>query len=148
MKLTKIKTATQKGFTLIELMITVAIVAILAAVALPAYQDYTIRAQVSEGFQLANGIQTGIAEYYAQNGSYPATNATLGQASVAGKYVSAVTSAANVVTVAYGGPQANTNIPAGATVTFTANDPGTGALVWTCAIGGTMQQKYVPSSCK
>ena len=66
----------QKGFTLIELMIVVAIIGILAAIAIPAYQDYTIRAQVTEGLSLAGGVQTAVADYYAQKGTYPAANVT------------------------------------------------------------------------
>ncbi len=61
----------QKGFTLIELMIVIAIIGILAAIAIPAYQDYTIRAQVTEGLNLAGALKAGIAEFYAQNGSWP-----------------------------------------------------------------------------
>ncbi len=66
------KTA-QKGFTLIELMIVVAIIGILAAIAIPAYQDYTIRSQVTEGMNLASAVETGVAEYYANTGSWPGT---------------------------------------------------------------------------
>src|SRR3569832_868627 len=87
----------QKGFTLIELMIVVAIIGILAAIAIPAYQDYTIRSQVTEGLNLAGAVKAEIAEYYAQNGSWPTalgTGAgTLGHTATEipeGKYVSSV----------------------------------------------------------
>ena len=73
----------QKGFTLIELMIVVAIIGILAAIAIPAYQDYTIRAQVTEGLTLASDIKAGVAEYMAQTGSWPADLAEAGVSSVA-----------------------------------------------------------------
>jgi type IV pilus assembly protein PilA len=66
----------QKGFTLIELMIVIAIIGILAAIAIPAYQNYTIRSQVTEGLSLADGWKTSISEYYAQNGSFPTTSTT------------------------------------------------------------------------
>ena len=84
----------QKGFTLIELMIVVAIIGILAAIAIPAYQNYTIRAQVTEGLSLADGWKTGISEYYAQNGTFPTTAqlTTAGLQASTGKYVSSVTS--------------------------------------------------------
>src|SRR5271156_2242393 len=89
----------QKGFTLIELMIVIAIIGILAAIAIPAYQNYTIRAQVTEGLSLAAGWKTAISEYYAQNGAFPTGSTTAaagaaGSVSVtgasSGKYVSAV----------------------------------------------------------
>ena len=87
----------QKGFTLIELMIVVAIIAILAAIAIPAYQDYLIRAQVSEGAVLTDGAKTAMSEYYSNTGDFPTAggtaNATVGLAtnvSIAGKYVSQV----------------------------------------------------------
>src|SRR5580698_9766883 len=106
----------QKGFTLIELMIVIAIIGILAAIAIPAYQNYTIRSQVTEGLSLADGWKTSISEYYAQNGSFP-SNSTTTAAGVAGdiavsgastgKYVSAVNvSAGGDILVTYSGTQA------------------------------------------
>ena len=81
----------QKGFTLIELMIVVAIIGILAAIAIPAYQDYTVRAQVTEGMNLASPVETGIAEYFANTGSFPRALSSVGiSASPTGKYVPAV----------------------------------------------------------
>ncbi|EMU0394315.1 pilin, partial [Neisseria gonorrhoeae] len=91
----------QKGFTLIELMIVIAIVGILAAVALPAYQDYTARAQVSEAILLAEGQKSAVTEYYLNNGIWPENNGDAGVASSAeikGKYVQSVTVAKGVVT--------------------------------------------------
>ncbi|HFB3006223.1 TPA: pilin, partial [Neisseria gonorrhoeae] len=91
----------QKGFTLIELMIVIAIVGILAAVALPAYQDYTARAQVSEAILLAEGQKSAVTEYYLNNGEWPSDNSAAGVASsssIKGKYVKSVTVAKGVVT--------------------------------------------------
>ncbi|EPI4522726.1 pilin, partial [Neisseria gonorrhoeae] len=91
----------QKGFTLIELMIVIAIVGILAAVALPAYQDYTARAQVSEAILLAEGQKSAVTEYYLNNGEWPKDNDSAGVASsgeIKGKYVQSVTVANGVVT--------------------------------------------------
>ncbi|ENW1824126.1 pilin, partial [Neisseria gonorrhoeae] len=92
----------QKGFTLIELMIVIAIVGILAAVALPAYQDYTARAQVSEAILLAEGQKSAVTEYYLNNGEWPKDNDSAGVASsptdIKGKYVKSVTVAKGVVT--------------------------------------------------
>ncbi|EFF40919.1 fimbrial protein, partial [Neisseria gonorrhoeae F62] len=91
----------QKGFTLIELMIVIAIVGILAAVALPAYQDYTARAQVSEAILLAEGQKSAVTEYYLNNGEWPADNGAAGVASastIKGKYVESVTVTNGVVT--------------------------------------------------
>ncbi|HGM3118913.1 TPA: pilin, partial [Neisseria gonorrhoeae] len=91
----------QKGFTLIELMIVIAIVGILAAVALPAYQDYTARAQVSEAILLAEGQKSAVTEYYLNHGKWPENNASAGVASsdkIKGKYVEKVEVAKGVVT--------------------------------------------------
>ncbi|MGI9725356.1 pilin [Neisseria meningitidis] len=91
----------QKGFTLIELMIVIAIVGILAAVALPAYQDYTARAQVSEAILLAEGQKSAVTEYYLNHGEWPANNSSAGVASSAnikGKYVQSVEVKNGVVT--------------------------------------------------
>ncbi|HGP7430178.1 TPA: pilin [Neisseria gonorrhoeae] len=91
----------QKGFTLIELMIVIAIVGILAAVALPAYQDYTARAQVSEAILLAEGQKSAVTEYYLNHGKWPEDNDKAGVASsdkIKGKYVESVTVAKGVVT--------------------------------------------------
>ncbi|HEZ9163327.1 TPA: pilin, partial [Neisseria gonorrhoeae] len=92
----------QKGFTLIELMIVIAIVGILAAVALPAYQDYTARAQVSEAILLAEGQKSAVTEYYLNNGKWPENNGAAGVAStptdIKGKYVQKVEVNNGVVT--------------------------------------------------
>ncbi|HFA2643463.1 TPA: pilin, partial [Neisseria gonorrhoeae] len=91
----------QKGFTLIELMIVIAIVGILAAVALPAYQDYTARAQVSEAILLAEGQKSAVTEYYLNNGEWPENNTSAGVANpteIKGKYVQSVTVTNGVVT--------------------------------------------------
>ncbi|HGT2488053.1 TPA: pilin, partial [Neisseria gonorrhoeae] len=92
----------QKGFTLIELMIVIAIVGILAAVALPAYQDYTARAQVSEAILLAEGQKSAVTEYYLNNGKWPENNGDAGVASppsdIKGKYVKQVEVKNGVVT--------------------------------------------------
>ncbi|MBH6390646.1 pilin, partial [Neisseria meningitidis] len=92
----------QKGFTLIELMIVIAIVGILAAVALPAYQDYTARAQVSEAILLAEGQKSAVTEYYLNHGTWPSNNTSAGVASTAtdikGKYVKEVKVEKGVIT--------------------------------------------------
>src|SRR5688572_10347294 len=103
----------QKGFTLIELMIVVAIIGILAAIAIPAYQDYTIRAQVTEGLNLAGAVKAGVAESFAQRGSWPANNVEAGldatATNISGKYVDSIAVANGVITITYG-KQANSSI--------------------------------------
>ena len=105
----------QKGFTLIELMIVVAIIGILAAIAIPAYQDYTIRAQVTEGLNLAGAVKASVAETYSQTGAWPANLAALGiNTAPTGKYVSSVAIVnPGVISITYSSAapyQANTNI--------------------------------------
>ncbi len=93
----------QQGFTLIELMIVVAIIGILAAIAIPAYQDYTIRSQVTEGLSLASSVKTGVSEFYAQNGTWPANLAALGiTLAPAGKYVTGLARTNGTITITYG----------------------------------------------
>ncbi|MGH8287757.1 MAG: pilin [Steroidobacteraceae bacterium] len=126
----------QKGFTLIELMIVVAIIGILAAIAIPAYQDYTIRAQVSEGSSLIGGVETAFDEYYANTGTAAniTTNSTLGITStISGTYVSSVTTLANQITVTYGS-NSNANIN-GDTVIWTAYASPNGDITWLCDDG-------------
>ena len=130
----------QKGFTLIELMIVIAIIGILAAIAIPQYQDYTKRAKVSEVINAMTPCKLAVTEYYSTKASYPALNADAGCDSQVSTYVSGVAVAAGIITA--------TSTVAGAlgTVTLTPS-PGTASLNWTCA-AGTIDPKFIPSSCK
>ena len=140
----------QQGFTLIELMIVVAIIGILAAIAIPAYQDYTIRAQVSEGLSLASGAKTAIAEVFQDSGNWPTDNGEAGlaqAASISGKYVSLVTvQGQGVVQVTYSGPEVNTNL-SGSTLQLVPDGSSGGSVDWRCSIGN-IPAKWVPSSCR
>jgi type IV pilus assembly protein PilA len=127
----------QQGFTLIELMIVVAIIGILAAIAIPAYQDYTIRAQVSEGMTLAASAKSAVAESFANSGEAPADRGeagmdnTIGDGSeTQGNYVTSVQVANGTLTITYGN-EAN-QIIAGGTVSLTPYETTDLSIIWRC----------------
>ena len=128
----------QQDFTLIELMIVVAIIGILAMIAVPAYQSYLIRAQVSEGLELSGSLKTAVAEYHSETGSFPANNAEAAlesPGSYTGNYVSSITVNGSVISILFGN-QANSVIN-GETLEITAANY-VGSLGWTCATGGVI----------
>lgn len=153
----------QQGFTLIELMIVVAIIGILAAIAIPAYQDYTIRAQVSEGAVLADGVKTPLAEFWNNSGHFATTAASAGlpssSLSIVGKYVSSVdaTGHPGVISVTYSStsPQtANSKINT-LTLVYSAYASSTqGSITWNCkstaqgAVHTTVNDKWLPQVCR
>jgi type IV pilus assembly protein PilA len=139
----------QQGFTLIELMIVVAIIGILAAIALPAYQDYTVRAKVSEVMLAASGGKTAVSEFYGTAGHMPANISSAGFDGSGSQYVSGITytytDADNSIITATA-QNVGGSTPTG-TITLTGvGTPANGKVAWTCA--GTMDAKYRPSSCK
>jgi len=146
----------QQGFTLIELMIVVAIIGILAAIAIPAYSDYTIRAQVSEGLNLSGGAKAAVSEFSMDTGRFPSDNTTAGIAvnatDINGKYVTQVGVgvtggvANGVINVTYGN-DANAALT-GANLVLSPSTNG-GSVEWTCRTGATViQPKHLPAACR
>jgi type IV pilus assembly protein PilA len=137
----------QQGFTLIELMIVVAIVAILAAIALPVYQDYLARSQVAEGMASAGALKTAITEYTMAQGAFPPANRF--QDAVGGRYTAGAThTAAGVITVTMRNAAPVNQRVRGFTFTLTpvGGAGGTDITNWTCATGGNA--KFLPSGCQ
>lgn len=139
----------QQGFTLIELMIVVAIIAILAAIAIPLYLNYTAQAEGSEALSLAGGLQTDIAQFYSENGHYPLNNESAGakpKASISGKYVAQVEVNNGLITAQFKSTGVATPLH-GAYVYLAPSATG-GSLVWKCGVDNTTMYKYVPGTCR
>jgi type IV pilus assembly protein PilA len=161
----------QKGFTLIELMIVVAIIGILAAIAIPAYQDYTIRSQVTEGLNLASAVKTGVAESFANTGEWPADMDAAGGDSAnlpSGKYVEEIDVSNGTITIVYGNDANDQLVSTGDTLTLQPRVSANDDVVWLCGYytgadvagltdpasgasdaGATdVEPKYLPQSCR
>ena len=156
----------QQGFTLIELMIVVAIIGILAAIAIPAYQDYTIRAQVTEGLNLSAALKASVSEEFANTGVWPADLPALGiNAVVSGKYVASIAMVTGTITVTYGNDANATLLTTGSLLSIRPMVSANLDVIWVCgaaaAPGGavdtvppaaanltTVLAKYMPSACR
>jgi len=135
------------GFTLIELMIVVSIIAILTSIALPAYTHYTIRSQVSEGLVLTGGARDAVWDFISSKGHFPPNNASAGLAaagSITGNFVSSVDASGGVITVTYGN---NANVAIKTNTVLLSPFTTAGSITWHC-LSTTSSTKYLPSACR
>jgi len=136
----------QQGFTLIELMIVVAIVGILAAIALPAYQDYVVRSKLSEAEAAVAACKTTVAEYVSTHTTLPGNNTKAGCSVVATQYVSSTSTGFDGTKISYVAPSTTTGANANCTLTLTPSNPTSAQITaWTGSNGGCAT-KYIPSS--
>ncbi|KFJ10218.1 fimbrial protein [Delftia acidovorans] len=144
------KRSIQQGFTLIELMIVVAIIGILAAVALPAYQDYTVRSKVSEGLTLAASAKTAVSEHRLSQGTWPATSAAAGYTSPNTKYVSGITIQDGLITITYKTGSSGSGVASGNDKLVLSALSVVGAVDWKCKrpAANPVDAKYLPANCR
>lgn len=137
----------QQGFTLIELMTVVACIGVLSSIAIPAYQDYTIRAQVAEGLSLSSGVKVAVVEYFVENGDWPNNNVKAAVANhndILGNYAKSVRVNKNEIEIMYGN-RAHKAI-SNKKLTLTATE-SFGYFKWNCA-SGAIENNHLPSSCR